>query len=690
MSEFFLELFSEEMPPNLQSSARDNLLTNFKIFFEKENIEYKKDIKAISTPNRLIIYFKNISSEIDQKSEEVKGPSINVVEKAILGFMKSNKIQRKDIYKKNTDKGEFFFYKKPSKIIKTVDILNAEIPMILDKLSWKKSMKWGENDLYWGRPLKSILAIFDGQSLNFKFHHLNSSNTTFIDKEFEEKKKSFKNFSSYLSYFKKINVIIDNDLRKKYIEKQLIKSAKSKNLRIDLNNKLINEVVGIVEKPKIILCNFDKKYLDIPKEIIIITMQYHQKYFPTYDNKANLTNNFYIIADSQDHKGLIKIGNERVVEARLNDAEFFWKKNKSQSLVKQVSQLKNVNYFKGLGSYYDKVQRIKKIGGLISDELLISKEKIEIASSICKVDLLSDLVGEFPELQGILGGYFAEIQGFEKEVCVAIKEHYLPHGTDSKIPKKPYSIALSLSDKIDTLIGFFAIGLKPTSSKDPYALRRLAIGVIKIILENKIKLKLRDFINYSCQLYINQNVSLDLKNVQKHVASFFYDRFKNYMKDNGIRHDIIESATLSYNLDNILKIYTKASILNKLISKEVGVDVIFSYKRAFNILINETKNIDTGISGNVDPGLFKNDFEKNLYKKIHNIRKDFTNVGKEDDYKGLLLNLASVKKEVTDFFENVIVNDNDINIKKNRLELLKMLCKTFDNYFNFSKIESLS
>ena len=690
MPEFFLELFSEEMPANLQSSAKDNLLTNFKNFFEKENIEYKKDIKAISTPNRLIIYFKNISSEINQKSEEVRGPSTEANEKAISGFMKSNKIQSKDVYKKTTDKGEFFFYKKPSKKIKTVDLLNAQIPTILNKLSWKKSMKWGENDLYWGRPLKSILAIFDGQSLKFKFHHLISTNTTFIDKEFEEKKRSFKNFSSYLSYFKKINVILDNDLRKNYIEKQLLKSARSKNLIIDINNKLINEVVGIVEKPKIILCSFDKKYLDIPKEIIIITMQHHQKYFPTYDNKANLTNNFYIIADSQDHKGLIKIGNERVVEARLNDAEFFWKKNKSQSLVKQVSKLKNVNYFKGLGSYYDKVQRIKKIGGLISDELLISKEKIEIASSICKVDLLSDLVGEFPELQGVLGGYFAETQGFEKEVCFAIKEHYLPHGTDSKIPKKPYSIALSLSDKIDTLTGFFAIGLKPTSSKDPYALRRLAIGVIKIILENKIKLKLRDFINYSCQLYIDQNVGLDIKNVKKDVTSFFHDRFKNHMKDNGVRHDIIECAISSYNLDNILKIYTKANVLNKLISKEVGADVIFSYKRAFNILINESKNIDTDVSGNVDPGLFKNDFEKILYKKIYNIRKDFTNVGKEDDYKGLLLNLASVKKEVTDFFENVIVNDNDINIKKNRLELLKMLCKTFDNYFNFSKIESLS
>ena len=194
MSEFFLELFSEEMPPNLQSSARDNLLTNFKNFFEKENIEYKKDVKAISTPNRLIIYFKNISSEIDQKSEEVRGPSTQAKEKAISGFLKSNKIQNKDIYKKTTDKGEFFFYKKPSKKIKTFDILNAQIPAILNKLSWKKSMKWGENDLYWGRPLKSILGIFDGQSLNFKFHHLISSNTTFIDKEFEEKKRVLKIF----------------------------------------------------------------------------------------------------------------------------------------------------------------------------------------------------------------------------------------------------------------------------------------------------------------------------------------------------------------------------------------------------------------------------------------------------------------------------------------------------------------
>ena len=690
MSEFFLELFSEEMPANLQTAARENLLKEFNIFFEKENIIFKNESKVFSTPNRLVVYFKDINKEIFKKSEEIRGPSVNSPEKAVDGFIKSNKTEKKYLYKKNTDKGEFYFYKKPSKKIKMADILREQTPKILGKLVWKKSMKWGEYNLYWGRPLKSILAVFDQKPLKFEFHHLTSSNYTFLDKDFEEKTKSFKNFNSYLSYFKNRNIIIDNNVRKNQIEKELIKFSKKKNLKINIDKKLLNEVTNIVEKPKIILCSFDKKFLDIPKEIIIITMQQHQKYFPTLDNKENLTNNFFIVADSLDLKGFIKIGNERVVEARLSDAEFFWNKNKSESLVKQVSKLKNINYFKGLGTYYDKVQRVRKLSGLISDELLISKEKIELASIICKVDLLSDLVGEFPELQGVLGGYFAQSQGFEKEVCLAISEHYLPTGIDSKVPKKPYSLALSLSDKLDSLVGFFGINLKPTSSKDPYALRRLAIGLIKMILENNKDLKLKDLINYSCQLYNQQSRDFEIKNVQKDLTEFFNERFKNYMREKGIRQDIVESSTISNNLDNILKTFKKTNILNKFIKKELGADVISSYKRAFNILNSELNKKDFEITGSADPGLFKNDFEKNLYKKILDIRKDFTNVGREDDYQGLLESLASAKKEVSDFFENVIVNDKDKILKKNRLELLQMLCKTFDNYFNFSRIESLT
>jgi len=451
---------------------------------------------------------------------------------------------------------------------------------------------------------------------------------------------------------------------------------------------LLNEVTDLVEKPKVILCTFDKKYLNIPKEIITITMQSHQRYFPTFDKKGSLTNNFFIILNTLDPKGFVKNGNERVIDARLSDAEFFWNKNKSQNLVKQISKLKNINYFKGLGSYFDKVQRIRKLSSLISDELLISKEKIEIASSICKVDLLSDLVGEFPELQGVLGGYFAEAQGFEKEVCIAVSEHYLPTGLESRIPKKPYSIALSLSDKLDSLVGFFGLNLKPSSSKDPYALRRLAIGLLKMILENNKELKLKDLISYSCQLYNEQNINFNLKNIQKDLFEFFHDRFKNFMKEKEIRNDIIESAPLDYNIDNILKIYNKALILNKLISKEIGKDIIFSYKRASNIIYNELKNKKIELTDSADPSLFKNEFEKILYKRIHEIRKNFTSIQKDDDYEDMLKTLSSVRKEVNNFFDNVIVNDENELIKKNRLELLQMLCKTFDNYLNFSKIES--
>jgi len=688
MAEFLLELFSEEIPANLQSTARINLLTSFKNFFEKENINYKNDAKVFSTPNRLVLCFKKIEREIYQKSEEIRGPNTKAPDNALQGFLKSNLIQKQDIYKKNTDKGEFFFYKKPSRKIKSEDVLKNNIPNILENLSWKKSMKWGDHNLYWGRPLKLILAIFDNKTLKFKFHHLSSSNSTYIDKDFEEKTKIFKNINSYFSYFKKLNVIIDNDLRKKYIKKKLTDLSNKKNLQININEKLLNEVTNIVEKPKVISCTFDKKYLNIPKEIITITMQHHQRYFPTFDKKDNLTNNFFIVADSLDPKNFVKIGNERVIDARLSDAEFFWNKNKSQNLVKQISKLKNINYFKGLGNYYDKVQRIRKLSSLISDELLISKEKIEIASSICKVDLLSELVGEFSELQGVLGGYFAEEQGFEKEVCIAVSEHYLPTGLDSKIPKKPYSIALSLSDKLDFLVGFFGLDLKPSSSKDPYALRRSAIGLLKMILENNKELKLRDLINYSCQLYSEQNINFNSKNVQKNLSEFFHDRFKNFMKEKEIRNDIIDSVTLNYNIDNILKIYKKTLTLNKLISKEIGKDLMFSYKRASNIISNELKNNKIELTGSADPGLFKSEFEKILYKKIHEIRKDFTSIGIDDDYEGILKTMSSSRKEVNEFFDNVIVNDQDELIKKNRLELLHMLCKTFDNYLNFSKVES--
>ena len=687
MSELFVELFSEEIPARLQINARNELKKNIKNFFIDNQIKFNENFNVYSTPNRLVLHVDKIPNEIKLSSEEIKGPNVNAPEKALEGFIRSNNTKLEKIFKKNTEKGEFYFFNKESRKIKVSDLLEKNLSEILKKIAWNKSMKWANYDLYWGRPLKSILAIFNKKPLNFDFNHINSSNKTFIDKSLEEGMKIFNDFHSYLKFFKQKGILIDQDLRKKIIQNKINEIINKKNLKIEQNDRLIDEIVNIVEKPAVIVCDFDKKFLNIPSEILITTMQSHQKYLPTFDKKNNLTNNFFVISDIKDTKGLVKLGNERVIEARLSDAEFFWEKNKTQNLVKQVDKLKNINYFKGLGSYFDKIQRMRKLSSLISDDFLISKDKIEIASSICKVDLMSDLVGEFPELQGIVGGHFAKFQGFDKEVCLAVSEQYLPNGMESKLPKKMYSVALSLSDKLDSLVGFFGINLKPTSSKDPYAIRRMAISLVRLIVENEIKIKLKDLIVYTCSVYRDQGYEFDIKKIQNELSDFIIERLKNYLKEKKIRQDIIESSTFLLGLDDILKAYKKSLCLNKNIKKEIGFETIAAYKRSSNILNTEEK-MSTESLGFADPGLFKNDYEKKLYKKINDIRKYFLSIGKDENYEESLKILSSIKNEVNDFFDNVIVNDEDIIIKKNRLELLNMLCKTFDNYFNFSKIEA--
>ena len=687
MSEFFLELFSEEIPAKLQKNFRENLLSEFQRFFIKKSINSKKNF-ALSTPNRLIIVFEGLDKQIRIKPQEVKGPKTNAHKEALEGFIKSNKIEKNDLYKNQTDKGEFYFFKTRPKILNTHDLLEEFIPKILEAYQWKKSMKWGNFDLNWGRPLKSILSIFNKKIINFKFYHLISSNSTFIDKDFEDKKKIFKDFKTYEKFFDKQGVTIDQNKRFKLIKKQSSKILNKKNLYIKDNPQLLDEVINLVDNPNVLMCEFDKKFLTIPKEITILTMQSHQKYFPTFDNKNDLTNKFLIVSNRKDQKGLIKLGNERVVEARLSDAEFFWNKDKTQNLLKKVSDLKSINFFKGLGTYFDKVQRMRKLGGSISDELLISKEKVELSASICKTDLTSDLVGEFPELQGVMGGYFSAQQGFDKDISLAIKEQYLPVGLDSIVPKKPFSIVLSITDKIDTLVGFFGINEKPTSSKDPFALRRIALGIIRTIIENRKDLKINDYISLSSNLYYDQEHKLINKNLQKELIDFLKDRFRYYLKEKKIRFDIIDASISSFSLNKLFSTYAKAKSLNKIINNQLGADITSSYKRASNILESEMKNNQIEITNSTDPGIFKSDFEKNLFKKINEIKKYYLDINNDENYEKSLSILASAKREVFEFFDNVKVNEDNGILRKNRLELINLLCKTFQNFINFQLLKA--
>ncbi len=688
MAELFIELFSEEIPSKLQIDVRSKIKQTLEEKLKKKEINFKSS-DSFSTPKRLVFLINGIPEQIEQKGKTIKGPKVDAPEIALKGFIESNNLNQSDVYKKKIDKGTFYFAEKKAKNIDISKELELIIPETLQAYSWKKSMRWSDYDLNWGRPLRSITALFNKKLINFKFFHLKSNNLILVDGGDKEKIKKINSFETYLKILKLENIILDQEIRKSVVIKKMNIICNKRKLKNNFNEKLIEEVVNLVEKPNIILCKFNEIYLKIPQEILIVTMQHHQKYFPLFDSNNKLTNSFLLVANMPDKMGYIKNGNQRVIEARLSDAKFFWEKNKNQSLVKQVSKLKNLYFFNQLGTFYNRTQRLRKLASMISDQLNLSKEKVEIAASICKADLVSDLVGEYPELQGVMGKYFAKEQGFEEDVYTAVSEHYLPIGVNSDVPKKPVSIAVSLIDKIDILVGFFGIGQKPTSSKDPFALRRNAIGLLRIIIENKLTINIKDLINYSIASYEEQNVKFTNTNTVKEVLLFLRERFKYLLKDKKIRNDIIEAVDSSYNAQDFLVLYKKCLIINKNISKDICKNIIETYKRASNILENETKKSEENFLGQPETFLFNKDEEKNLYDKINEIRQYFTNIKKNESYEETLKVLSGVKIVTDTFFDNVIVNDQNSDIKKNRLELLQMVCKTYNNFIDFSKVEGV-
>ena len=610
MAELFIELLSEEIPANLQIDIRQKIKQMLEEKLKKKEIGFNLS-QSFSTPQRLVFFINGIPEKIEQKGKIIKGPKVDAPEQALDGFIKSNKLNKTDIYKEKINKGEFYFAKTKTEIINVLEELKLIIPDILQTYSWKKSMKWSTYDLNWGRPLKSIIALFNNKIINFDFFHLKSNNLTSAGDANDEKIKRVSNFNSYLGILKSANVILDQEIRKKIITKKMNSICSSKKLKNHFNEKLLEEVINLVEKPNVILCKFKEVYLKIPEEILIVTMQQHQKYFPLFDSNNKLTNMFLLVANMPDVRGYVKIGNQRVIEARLSDAKFFWEKNKNQSLVKQVSRLKDLSFFNKLGTFYGKTQRLRKLANIVSEQLNLSKEKVEIAASICKADLVSDLVGEYPELQGVMGRYFAKAQGFEEDVCLAISEHYLPVGINSAVPKKPISIAVALIDKIDMLVGFFGINEKPTSSKDPFALRRSAIGLLRIIIENKLVIRLRDLISYAIGLFEEQGVTIKNSNAEKELLFFLKERMRNILREKKIKTDIIEASLSSHSGDNFLDLYRKNILINKYIDKDIGKSIVGSYKRACNII----ENVDTEITGAPDAVLFRQEDEKALYEQ---------------------------------------------------------------------------
>ena len=682
MSELLIELFSEEMPPNLQINARNQ----FKKFFGEAllslSLKYKS-FEVYSTPTRLTAVVSGLPSKIKILPTEIKGPKLGVPQSVVESFAKSKNIKLSDLYKKKLEKGVFYFAKTKGKEITIEEELIKNIPKSLGQISWKKSMKWSNHDLDWGRPLRSILSIFNKKYLKFNYRHIETVNFTLIEDGLEIKQKRIKDFKDYEKFLKKNEIILDHSKREKFISDRIKSICQTKSFEEKIDQNLLLEVSNLVDKPRIIVAKFDKNYLKLPKEVIKSALQSHQKYFTLIDHKGRINNEFIIVINKKDAKKLIKIGNERVVEARLSDASFFWERDKSLNLIKQINKLKKIIFYENLGTIYDKTQRLRQMAYFISDQLNLNKEKIEIAASISKSDLVSDLVGEFPELQGVMGKYFASNQGFGDDISLAISEHYLPVSISSSVAKKPISYALSILDKLDTLVGFYLINEKPTSSKDPFALRRAAIGLLRTIIENNLTVKIRDLIDYFIKIYLKQGVTQSNNEVNKELITFFRERMKNILKEKKIRTDIIEASISSHLSDDFLELYKKTLIMNKFISKDLGKNAVSTYKRASNILDQETLDSKNGPNA----VLFKQDEEKELFERINNIRKVFTLREERKDYEKHLKLLSETKSSTDKFFDKVKVNDENQDLKNNRLELLQILCSTFNSFIDFSKLE---
>ena len=644
MPELLLELYSEEIPPQLQIAARSQIKLFFEKSFKENNIKYK-ELSVYSSPTRLTLYIKDLAEKIKTEAKEIKGPKVGSPDQVIQGFLRAKKAYEKDLIEKDTDKGRFYYIKTQSQSILVENLLIKIIPQAISSINWKKSMKWSDHNLMWGRPLRSIFSRYSNKKIPFNYKHLDATDEVIIEQDLVTKTKKIKDFKDYLNFLKSNKIIVDHKEREEIILKKISSFSQSKQYKENLNPKLLEEVVNIVENPNLLHVSFNKDYLEMPREIIISTLEKNQRYFPIFDSRDRLTNYFFVVANKKDEKKLITQGNKRVVEARLADAKFFWDKDRSKNLIKQIANLKSITFYEKLGTIYDKTQRLRQLAGLLSDDLNINKEKVQVAASISKSDLCSDLVGEYPELQSVMGKYFALAQGFEEDVANSVSDHYLPTGLTSVLPKKPFSYSISIVDKIDTLVGFFVIDEKPTSSKDPFALRRAAVGLLRIIIENKLTFKLRDLISYSIRLYQEQGVEIKNGKTEHQVLEFIKERMRNVLKLKNIKTDIIEASISSHAGDNFLALYAKTILMNKYKNKGIGLNAISSYKRASNILDKAGK----GIAGRPDAVLFRKDEEKILHEKINEIRKAFTVKDDNKDYESLLIKLSDTKESTDNF-----------------------------------------
>lgn len=695
MSEFLLEIFSEEIPARMQVQAAEDIKNIIAKGMKENNLSFD-EIKAHSTPRRIIIVVDGLPKKQEDMTIEKRGPRTDAPEKAVEGFLRANGLSSTDACeKREMPKGEFWFYVNQQKGLETKVILADILDNMFKTFVWPKSMRWKTSEKAWVRPMHSIIAILDKDPIPFTYEAggkeepIKAGNITIGHRFLANKEIKVKDFADYKAKLKKAYVLIDREDRKEIIVEQANKLAAKENLQVKEDAALLEEVIGLVEWPVPLICSFEEDFLEVPSEVLLSTMKKDQKYLGLIDSDGKLSNRFVVIANTitTDKGAMVINGNEKVVRARLSDAKFFWDQDKKHSLESRNPRLAEITFHKKLGTVFDKVTRVEKLSTQIADMLGNDRELAARAAVLCKSDLVSSVVYEFPGVQGVMGRYYAENDGEDQQVANAISDHYKPVGANDDCPTQPISICVALADKIDTLIGFFSINEKPTGSKDPFALRRAALGIIRILIENKINVSLGILIELSYKLYADTTKGVnDLDTVREDLFKFFCDRLKVTLKDQHIDHGILDAVFANIKTDyNIYEIYKLSFNVKEFLSSDNGANLITAYKRSANMLhAEEKKDKKLYLEAELDEALLKEAVEQQLNKALSEVSAKISDSFKDKDFTSCMEYMAELREPVDAFFKDIMVNEAEF--RTNRLCLLAKLRSTVGIIADFSKI----
>ena len=723
MPELLLELLSEEIPARMQARAAEDLKRLVTEGLRKEGLDFKS-AQAYVTPRRLALVVDGLPNKQPDVKEERKGPKVGSPEPAIKGFLGSVGLESVDQCEKREVKGkEFYFAVIDKKGLKTEYVLMNILGSTLNRFPWPKAMKWADCNLPWIRPLHNVLAIFQGKAIPFsialKSHNgkrawgesesnlyereipLTANSTTTGHRFHAPKPFKVKNFADYKSKLAHDKVVLDAAERRKLIEDQAQKLVKKEKLTLKDDPDLLDEVAGLVEWPVVLMGSIDVEFMDLWKDVLITVMRHHQKYFSVLDAEGNLAPRFVMVANTEAVDGgkSIVAGNERVLRARLADAKFFWDQDRRQPLESYVPLLKDLVFHSRLGSMADKAERIAKLARALAGYVGADPDRAERAGRLCKADLVTQMVREFPELQGVMGGryaYYALKDGEDTDVAEAIAKHYAPLGPGDACPTAPVSVAVSLADKIDTLIGFFGIFEKPTGSKDPFALRRAALGAIRLIIENKLELPLFNVFLTAEEIYPpsygDKRFTPPPEILAGDLLSFFADRLKVHLKEQGVRHDLI-AAVFAVEVpgeggeDDLVRLLARVGALKDFLDSEDGANLLVAYRRAANILRIEEKKDKTSYDGLAEENLLDQDEERDLFERLAAASAESAPAVRDERFSDAMSILARLRPPVDAFFDRVTVNCGQPELRINRLRLLSQIRSTIGGVADFAKIE---